>query len=75
MQLPIDDLQKAMYDEKISLAVRAAIPVDELVPLFHEGMDVLGLVVVGVANRKGVGAEILSSLGMSHVTSSIGTER
>ena len=50
----VEDLHLAarlqLLDEEAALALRSRGPVDQLVPLLDEGLDVLGLVVIGLAN-------------------------
>ena len=46
-------------NEKIALALGTGFPVDELVPLFHKALDVLGLIFLGAANGKRILAVVL----------------
>jgi hypothetical protein len=49
-----------LLDEEAALALRAICPVDQLVPLLDEGLDVLGLVVIGLANGGRRVSEVLA---------------
>ena len=47
-------------DEELSLALGPQFPVDQRVPLLHEGVDVLFVIVVGVADLVRLRSKVLS---------------
>ena len=52
-----------LVDEERALAPRAALPVDELIPLLHEASDVLLDVVIGFPHLGRAVAEVLPAVG------------